>query len=417
MASDPKHTVGGMSYTKDEAVLTARALAAGLDVSLVEKIQAAGMTTIAKVAFCSSYLPGSADESPMVEAFKCAIGRDPVLSKLAAFRLLFHECYAIVSQEMKVLVERSADSAEVRRLTNVERADRYDKQVKRLCGITIKDHVEPSDALVDLACTQYDNNRISYISWEKCTSRLDEQERDMKKDPLLSFDVSGGKLRLEKKGQDLNADVSNDLKVQLALQRRALAYDQANVIDYTLMMSWADRLMKVRMSDPPPGYTKVSFAQMERADRRFFAELNDQTRSGIQATVQGRPVELVFKKAMFDPEVLNHLQPLPASSASRADKEPMKVRDHPYSPPQGRGKGGKSKGKGKGGVMPQDMVAMGCRPSTNSGDPICFGFALGKCANKVAKGRCSRGFHTCAIPSCGKHHAAKDCPKRADQAS
>ena len=75
MASDPKHTVGGMSYTKDEAVLTARALAAGLDVSLVEKIQAAGVTTIAKVAFCSSYLPGSADESPMVEAFKCAIGR------------------------------------------------------------------------------------------------------------------------------------------------------------------------------------------------------------------------------------------------------------------------------------------------------------------------------------------------------
>ena len=67
--------------------------------------------------------------------------------------------------------------------------------------------------------------------------------------------------------------------------------------------------------------------------------------------------------------------------------------------------------------MPQDMVAMGCRPSTNSGDPICFGFSLGKCANKVAKGRCSRGFHTCAIPSCGKHHAAKDCPKRADQAS
>ena len=193
----------------------------------------------------------------------------PVLSELAAFRLLFHECYATVSQEMKVLVERSADSAEVRRLTNVERADRYDKQVKRLCGITIKDHVEPSDALVDLACTQYDNNRISYISWEKC---------------LLTF-LAGS--------SGLNANVGNDLKVQLSLQRRALAYDQANVIDYTLMMSWADRLMKVRMSDPPPGYTKVSFAQTERADR----ELNDQTRSGIQATVQGRP-----EKAMFDPE-------------------------------------------------------------------------------------------------------------------
>ena len=86
---------------------------------------------------------------------------------MAAFRYLFNECYAIVSQEMKVLVERSADATETRRLTNVERADRYDKQVKRLPGLNIKGFLEPSDALVDIACTQYDNNRLAYIPFKK----------------------------------------------------------------------------------------------------------------------------------------------------------------------------------------------------------------------------------------------------------
>ena len=78
---------------------------------------------------------------------------------------------------------------------------------------------------MDIACTQYDNNRLAYIPWEKCTSRTDEQEKDLKKDQTLTLDVSSGKLKVDKKKDEILADVQSDLKVQQALQRRALAYN------------------------------------------------------------------------------------------------------------------------------------------------------------------------------------------------
>ena len=404
-----------MSYTRDGAVFNDRALSAGLSSDVVQLLKDAGIDTIAKTAFCSSYLPGNPDESPMQQAFKDALKRDYTAAEMAAFRYLFNECYAIVSQEMKVLVERSADAADTRRLTNVERADRYEKQVKRLSGLNIKGFLEPSDALVDIACTQYDNNRLAYIPWEKCTSRTDEQEKDLKKDQTLTLDVSSGKLKLDKKKDEAVADVQSDLKVQQALQRRALAYDQANVVGFHQLSKWHDKLLKARLTDPPPGYARITFTQMERADRKFFAELCDQTRSGIQTVGTDRPVEGVLKDCMFDAEVLHCLQPLPVSSSSQSGvvRETNNVRSQPYKTGKGKGKPSNGeKGKGKGKVMPHEMVAMGCRSTTNAGQPICYSFSLGNCNEKPVKGRCSKGFHVCAIPGCGAHHAAKDCPKR-----
>eukprot|EP00435_Cladocopium_sp_Y103_P001065 s5055_g1.t1 len=315
-----------MSYTKDSAVFKERARNAGLEDGVITALCDSGIDTIAKISFCSSYLPGNSDEAPMVQAFKTALKRDPTQSEMAAFRYLYHECYAIVSQEMKILVEKSADVTEVRRLTNVERADRYKKQTERLSGLNIKGFLEPSDALIDLACTQYDNNRLAYIPWERCTSRTDEQEKDQKKDPSLTVDVSSGKLKLEKKKDDILAEVNSDLRIQHALQRRALAYDQANVVSYHQLSKWHDKLLKARLTEPPPGYSRVTYGQMERADRKFFAELCDQTRSGIQTVGTARPVEGVLKDAMFDAEVLHCLQPLPASSAAGVKESHAEVR-------------------------------------------------------------------------------------------
>ena len=405
-----------MSYTRDAAVFRDRALNAGLSDVVVDLLKEGGIDTIAKTAFCSSYLPGNPDESPMQQALKDALQRDYTTAEMASFRYLYNECYAIVSQEMKILVERSADANDTRRLTNVERADRYQKQVKRLAGLNIKGFLEPSDSLVDIACTQYDNNRLAYIPWEKCTSRSDEQEKDLKKDQTLTLDVSSGKLKVDKKRDEVLADIQSDLKVQQALQRRALAYDQANVIGYHELSRWHDKLLKARLTDPPPGYSRITFGQMERADRKFFAELCDQTRGGIQMVNDGRPVETVLKDCMFDAEVLHCLQPLPASQSSNAaviNRRQQQCEEPTVQDVKRQRKiHAFGQGKGKGKVMPHEMVALGCRATTNAGQPICYSFSLGNCSEKPVKGRCSKGFHVCAIPGCGGHHAAKDCPKR-----
>lgn len=154
------------TYTGDESVLRARAKQAKVADDVIQAIIDAGIKDLSGLAFCSAYTPGSTDEAPLLAFLKDAIGRDPTLAEGASFRRLFHESYAVVAQELRTIVERTGDDAEVRKLTNVERAERHKKQQDRLVGLSIRGINEPSDALVDLACAQFDANRLSYLMGE-----------------------------------------------------------------------------------------------------------------------------------------------------------------------------------------------------------------------------------------------------------
>ena len=197
--------------------------------------------------------------------------------------------------------------------------------------------------------------------------------------------------------------------------------DQANLLEFRQHQVWVDRLLKVRLQVPPPGYSKVSFRQRRQlleADKKLFEELADETRRGVQTTAQGRPLDLVFEKCMNRPEVMHLLQPLmgKTSDAKQDEKPSTTNRTSPYKP-QSAAKGkGKTKNKSKGSPkMPNVLVNGGCRATTNAGDPICYGFNLGTCTNKVNSGRCDRGYHVCALPKCGKHHPFINCPSKGGQ--
>ena len=114
---------------------------------------------MSKFAFASSYVPGSGDDSEFVRTLKPVLGRDTGLSGLAPFRKLLHEAYSLVTQEMKQQLERSED-VHTRKLTQPERADLYERQVKRITGLILKGPLEPSDALVDVFCAMYEANRF-----------------------------------------------------------------------------------------------------------------------------------------------------------------------------------------------------------------------------------------------------------------
>ena len=400
-----------MSFSQSPAVFADRVKAAGLTEADLKSFTDAGIGTLNKFAFCSSYVPGGADEAPFQRSMQTALGREPTLGELASCRKLLHEAYSLVTTEMKQQLERS-EEFESRKLTQPERNDRFVKQQKKLAGLSIKGPLEPSDALIDVFCGIYDSNRLRFIPWEKYTSKESELEQEHKKLHMFTLD-NVGKLKVENKANEQVADTSTEMMLQYALQRRGLAMDQANLLCYKIHQQWVDRLLKHRIQNPPDGYAKVSFKQMLEADRKLFQELAENTRGGVQLKEDKRPLDEIFVTCMNAPEVMHMLQPLVMKGNMGAKEAPTasssKQRSAPYP---SRGKGGKGQGKSKGTRMPLQLLEGGCRPTTNQGDPICFGFNLGTCRNQVQKGRCEKGFHVCALPRCGKHHPFSSCPAK-----
>ena len=392
------------SFIESQAVLEARLKAVGFDDDIKDKFIAAGITCLSQLAFMSSYSPGANDESPLIDAFKVILAREPSIGEKANMRRVFNEAYASVTAEMRQNVERVEEST-VRKLSQPERHDRYIKQAARLTGVSVRGPTEPGDGLVDAFCSMYDDNRLRFLEseWGKYVSKDQEMHSEGKKITSFALDQASGKLKIENKGPDEKADMSADILVLQALTRRSLAMDQANLVSYVKIQAWVDRLLKCRTEEAPPGYSNPSLRQIMLADQKLFIELADRTRSGVQATAAGKPIDDIIENVMYLNEVTCLLQPLPKM------KEVASIREHVSEPYVQKGKGkGKGKKGGKSSRMPSDLV--GCRSHTNSGSPICYGFNLKTCSEAVKDGRCSKGFHICAVPRCGKHHPAVDCP-------
>ena len=192
--------------------------------------------------------------------------------------------------------------------------------------------------------------------------------------------------------------------------------DRANLLEFKTHQLWVDRVLKVRLQTPPAGYTRTSCRQVLEADKKLFEELANATRHGVQATVNGRPLDLVFEDCANKPEEVHLLQPLMGKSTEyKSEEKPAPNRPSSYrlQDPRKRKSKGKTQGKSKGSPkMHLVLLNGGCRATTNAGDAICYGFNLGTCTNKVNAGRCDRRYHLCVLPKCGKHPAYVKCPTK-----
>ena len=409
-----------MSLTDSEPNFRSRCLALGLDEALVTTLVDSGINTISKYAFSSSYVPGMADETPFTNAIQTAMGRAPTVGELASLRRLFHECYALTASELKAHAERVED-APVRKLAQPERADRLEKQQKRLTGIKIAGKLEPSDRLVDRCHNMYDENRLHHIELQKCTSK--EQEIlnvTQREDRHITVDNSGS-VKIKDKEMKIEADLSNDMLFRLCMMRRGLAMDQCNILDYAKHDAWVEKILDSRLESPPEGYQRITLQQIVNADKKLFLKLAELTRNGIQVTSKGRPVDMIFEQAMHHPDVLHLLQPMPtprggsSSAAPSASSATSAPRPGPYTRPQSKGK---SKGKSQGSLtikMPQGLE-QGV-PGTRNGNAICFDYNLNKCQLPVNRGRCRKGLHICCFRGCFKQdHTYQTCPTRKSSA-
>ena len=402
-----------MSYGDSKAVFKRRCEEIGFHEDVTKLIIGSGLDNMSKFAFATNFAPGAADEKPLIALTKEILKRDPTTVEMSCIRRLFNESYANVASDIKSRVE-ATDDTPTRRLAPAERAERLRQQQQRLAGINIAGPYEPGDALVDRCISLYESDRIQYIPWDICTSREHEILHGSKKDQTVTFD-SSGVLKLQKSNKVEPCNTASEIHVRYCLTRRSLALEQANVVGYSKMEAWTEKMLQARLEDPPPNHARTTMRQLELADRKLFLLISERTREGIKSTPKGRPIDAILKECMESSEVLTLLQPRAAAAGVSRPAESMPSGE----PTAKRFKGNKGKGGNKGGNkngkdsfvrIPHELLALNAVPATPKGHRLCFSYNLKTCANTVDKQRCPKGLHACAVRGCHRQHPALECP-------
>ena len=164
------------AFSESAPVFKTRCAQVGLDDDAVASLEKVGVNSLAKVAFMTSYTPGSGEDKDLIAAFESALGSPPSVGQKSSFRRLFHEAYAVTTSEMKLLVERTDESVP-RKLSVPERSERFELVSKRLVGLSIRNRLEPADSLVDTFVSQYEQDKLQFVPWEKLVSKNHIAER------------------------------------------------------------------------------------------------------------------------------------------------------------------------------------------------------------------------------------------------
>lgn len=396
------------------AVFRQRCREIGMSIQLLADVTAAGYDTMGSFAYGCSFVPGASDESQLV-AFARRVNNGAELNEeqMAKFRRMFFESFTMAQADLKLRLERSEDSLP-RRLAVPERAARYNSQVARLPGLCLRGELECSDALIDEAMSQFDDNRLRHIPWEKCTRKIDEVSGVKK---LEVFQKSAnGMLKASEIPEQKTADVSDDYALRNALTRRALAYDQASLLTFSVHEEWTSRMFSARTKQQIPGYSRVSYDQLHRADLAMFTRLAELTREGIVPEATVRPLDRALRQALNETEVVHLLNPLPSLGTGRNSEATHGKRllqdDSEWNQDESKKKKGekqqKGKGKGKKGGAKQSTQKTPGLPEglsgssrTKDGSHICFAYNYGKC-DQNKKG-CQKGKHCCT--KCFQEHS------------
>jgi hypothetical protein len=142
---------------------------------LLPLFAAKGWTTAGAFAFSTTFVPGSAGDA----AFKLQL-LEPLVtpaqvegSQAPSIRRLFCESCTMAVADLKRKVEANGDELP-RRLPTAERAARLVSQQTRLLVPVLEEDLESSNALIDKGIQMVEDNLLSYISLEQCTTRAQE---------------------------------------------------------------------------------------------------------------------------------------------------------------------------------------------------------------------------------------------------
>ena len=394
------------NQVSSEAHFRARALEYGLPDQWVDLLNANGIKTMGNMAFAISRPGAEFDESQFNDWSRdLNNGQMPTMGIMSGLRRLHFESEIVLTATLRASVE-TPDTTTPKALPFAERSARLDQLRNKFTGLSIEGQGEPSHALLDETCSQFEQRTLKYLEPARCTSRENEIVTG-KTDKKLKLDV--GSLQIKESRSIQDETVSTTYHLALCLRRRGLAYEFANLISYGVHEKYVEQLLRHLHIDPPPGYAATTMTQVLRADKEVFTFLNHNV-TDIRPLADGtRPLDAVLMNAMKDYNTTFHLLPLPkAASSSGADSNKPKSE---YTGPQNNNnqwfaQKGKAKGKGKGkGLSSAPRGLTGCVGRDGKNRPICFDFNLSSCNKAPLGGTCPKGRHVCFKAGCFKTHA------------
>ena len=375
---------------ESEAAFRARATEIGLPTQTIDLLKDGGVHSFGSFAFITSYQPGQADEQPLIQSLTQTLGRAPTNAETIALRRLFFESSTLAVHEFKQRSERD-ETAEPTKMPVAERNARLEDQKKRLPGIHFSPETEPSHKLVDTICQMATDQTLEWTPWEKLTSRSSEITHSQK-DLKFSLD-SQGSVKVSAKTQSPDANVTGEMRVRQALNRRARAFDLAQLCAFTKMEAWHERIFELMQREPAPNAMSVTMHQLREADKMLFRKLAEKTRGSLSQLPDGtKPMETHFDACADHAEVQFCLIPMLKGTSRTPTVE------NPQPKPKAKGNG---KGKVRKDFTKQHANAgaqslpPNCHQMTPQGKPICNTFNRGSCDFAKPGKRCKRGFHVC----------------------
>lgn len=393
------------SLTESVAHFKARASEYGVPDEVQRAFGNAGIHTMGHLAFGFSRPGQDFEENKFVEWITTINGGTvPSVGTLAAIRRLHFEAEVILTASLKAAVEHPGTDRETPKpLPFAERNARMAQLRIAMPGLNLDGPNEPSQALIDEACHQYESRTLRYIEPGKCNSREAEvlTGRTEKK---LKFEAATLSIKETKNTPD--EDTSTMYNLHQCLKRRAVAYEFANLISFVASERYIAKLMKRLSTEPPPMYQATTLTQVLRADREVFLHMT-QNVTDIRPNAAGlKPLDAALDRALEDYNTAFHLVPLPKEQVgplnswrSRADPS---HEGSDWKDAKGKGKKGKGKFSSGSNAAPKGMI--GCVGRDAKQRPICFDFNLSQCRNAPTGGVCKKGRHVCFKAGCFKPH-------------
>ena len=404
-----------MSTLDSKAAFSERLKQLNVEEALQGELKASGFETYGALAFAVSTTPQQITDTIMDDWIRRVTTRDLSNFQLSCIRRLVVESHALAISDLQRKVDQPSDPMLVhRKLPAAERQIRQKEQEDRLTGIIFCPEITPSHALVDTCVTMLEQNILTWIKPEDCTSRSQEIQ-SVKKDPKVMLDAEGA-IKFSSKAAALTCSVGSELDLRNALQRRSLAMDQARLCSFREMEKWIQHLFLSHERAPPQGFSTVSLQQIIECDKQMLIRAFNNLIGGLQSEPgsQETPLDKQLKDLRTSQELMPYLMPMPARQPNKVpphnpNKRPPAAApaEQPSKIQKGKGKGKtKSKSKGKSATID---IPPDCVTKTPEGKPLCFAFNKGVCGYKGTGARCQRGYHLCYKQGCHKPKPYHEC--------